>query len=269
METMDTFASHQERENSYLKKADRLKYEDLDWLQSKPSADTDLQFLLTYFADVEGQVFFYARDLMNTSSAQLQEVRNFLTIWSYQEYFHSLALRRYLDLCQENNPQDRDHALRMNITSSEKATDITGKLFSKLASTQYLALYLTWGSINEAMTMRGYHQIAQTTNCPLLSELCKRIAKQESFHFGWYYTKAKEQLARSATTQKIVRYLLSKAWTPVGVGVKTRDEFKTLISILYRSQDEREEIVRAIDQTIHQMPGLSGLNLFASYLSAL
>lgn len=84
---------YNEHENSYLKESDRLKMEDLDWShpQSKELSDDEV-FLLDYFADVEGQVFFYIRDLSNTSSARFEEVRNFLTIWSYQEYFHSVAL---------------------------------------------------------------------------------------------------------------------------------------------------------------------------------
>src|SRR5712675_2245619 len=98
---MEHIEIHTEHENSYLKKSDRLKTEDLDWSQTQnfyPSKDEI--FLLNYFADVEGQVFFYARDLMNTSSVRTAEVRNFLTIWSYQEYFHSVALRRYLKECK-------------------------------------------------------------------------------------------------------------------------------------------------------------------------
>jgi rubrerythrin len=256
-----------EHENAYLRKSDRLKIEDLDWSQaSQHLPSEDIIFLLNYFADVEGQVFYYARDLMNTSSAQAEEVRNFLTIWSYQEYFHSVALRRYLKECKQGIFDDRDKILRKKVSFEERFTDFAGFLFSNMASEIYLALYLSWGAINEAMTMRGYSQIAQTTISPVLSELCKRIAKQEAFHFGWYYTKAKEQLSRSDRTQKVVRYLLSKAWTPVGVGVKTKDEFKRIFSILFSDENKRVEIIEYIDNTvIDNMPGLSGLNLLSTY----
>ena len=263
---MQTNVTNNEHENSYLKKSDRLKMEDLDWSQCENSElSRDEAYLLDYFADVEGQVFFYARDLMNTSSVRFPEVRNFLTIWSYQEHFHSVALRRILRESKKEIIDNRDQLLRKKASFAEVLTDFAGHVFSKLFSKDYLALYLTWGAINEAMTMRGYSEIAQSTKHPVLAELCRRIAKQEAFHFGWYYTKAKEQLAQSSSTQKMVRYLLSKAWTPVGVGVKTREEFNQIMTILFAGDSKREEMVQFIDNSIHQLPGLSNLNLFAKY----
>jgi len=255
-----------EYDNGYLKKSDRLKIEDLDWSQcEKTELSANESYLLDYFADVEGQVFFYARDLMNTSSVRSEEVRNFLTIWSYQEHFHSVALRRFLKESSKEILENRDQVLRKKTSFAEILTDFAGLVFSKLFSKDYLALYLTWGAINEAMTMRGYTEIAQSTQNPVLAELCRRIAKQEAFHFGWYYSKAKEQLAKSSRTQRMVRFLLSSVWTPVGVGVKTREEFNKIMKILFEGRSKKEEMIVFIDNSIHQLPGLSNLNLFAKY----
>ncbi len=255
-----------ENENSYLKKSDRLKFEDLDWekIRDEKISDDDI-FVLTYFADIEGQTFFYARDLMNTSSVDSSEVRAFLTVWNYQEYFHSVALRRFMRESGREVSEERDQALRERTSLRDRLTDGASIVFSKLWPRKYLALYLTWGAINEAIAMRGYLQIANQTSSPVLSELCRRIAKQEAFHFGWYYTKAKDQLTKSKATQKFVAYALSKIWTPVGVGLRSRSDFERLYGLLFQDSQRKREIITFIDSTIHQLPGLANLNLFSTY----
>jgi hypothetical protein len=57
-------------------------------------------------------------------------------------------------------------------------------------------------------------------------------------------------------------------WTPVGAGVKTEEEVDALGLYLFGYDDEGREMVREIDATIAEIPGLERLTLVEDYLDA-
>jgi hypothetical protein len=107
--------------------------------------------------------------------------------------------------------------------------------------------------------------ILSTTQNPTLRLLCDRIAKQERRHFAWYFNSAKMRLAKSPRAQKLTRFLMERFWSPVGAGVKSKDEVKRLMRTLFPI-DRAWEMAEDVDAKIGSLPGLAGIRLMRPYM---
>jgi hypothetical protein len=63
-----------------------------------------------------------------------------------------------------------------------------------------------------------------------------------------------------------VRWILEAFWTPVGAGVKSEEEVDALVLYLFGFDDRGREMVREIDGTVAELPGLGGLTLLEDVL---
>ena len=60
---------------------------------------------------------------------------------------------------------------------------------------------MTWGAVNEWTTQAGYGRLAAKAKHPVLSELLRRIMRQEGRHIDFYALGARRRLADSATAR--------------------------------------------------------------------
>jgi hypothetical protein len=125
-----------------------------------------------------------------------------------------------------------------------------------------VALHMTWGAVNEWTTQAAYARLSQRAGHPVLSELTKRIARQEGRHIDFYATQAGDRLSDSAAAQRVVRWALRKLWRPVGSGIMPAAETAFVIRHLYGGP-EGAPFVDRIDKRIDALPGQSGLQLVA------
>jgi rubrerythrin len=252
--------------DKYLTTSEKIRTDDLDWEEARRARLTeDERFLLTYFADIEGQTIVYLRDFLHTRAALEPEVIAFLSIWNYEEFFHGRALARLLAECGHPLQEGRISQVRGGARLSERLEALAAAILSKLFPAEFPAVYMAWGAIQEATTLRGYEELLRTTENPVLAELCRRIAKQERRHFAWYFNGARELLAASARARKLTRWLLGMAWTPVGAGVKPPEEVARAICTLFPGATG-DELARMIDAKVSDLPGLEGLTLMGDYL---
>lgn len=248
-----------------VRSSEPLKFEDLAWDVAKTAGLTaEETTILDYFADVEGQTVFYLQEMLHTNVTASAEGLTFLTLWNYEEFFHGYALTHVLATCGTRRDMARKVAIRKKNALRIWLEDKTQRVLAALAPSAFFTLYATWGASQEYLTLHGYERLAATTKNPVLKELCERIAKQERRHFAWYYKTAAEGLAKSSLARKLVRFILTKAWTPVGVGVKTEAEAKELVSLLFPG-DVANKTFAAIDQKLSKLPGLEGTNVTQSY----
>ena len=61
-----------------------------------------------------------------------------------------------------------------------------------------VAVHMTWGAVNEWTTQAGYGRLAAKAEHPVLSELLRRIMRQEGRHIDFYAIGARQRLADSA-----------------------------------------------------------------------
>lgn len=250
----------------YLAHSARIQTDDLDWSEARESGlSGDESFILTYFSDIEGQTIFYLRDLLNTKVSKDTEATAFLTMWNYEEFFHGWALSHLLKECGTPLAKNRNAQVRMTSRISEAVLDFFGRVVSRILPDSFLALYMSWGAVNELTTLRGYERLRDGTENPVLKTLAERIAKQERRHFAWYFNSARERLLKSAWSRTFTRFMLRFFWTPVGVGVKEEKEAVRLIQALFPGKYSNE-MGEDVDGRIGALPGLEDISLMRRFL---
>lgn len=240
----------------------RVECEDLDWgLARRIGLTADEVESLGYFADVESQTVFYFLEVAKQKVARQPELLAFLTMWNYEEYFHSHAITRLLEECGADVPSaaERSQQNRGRARLKARVEDLVQSVLAALAPDTFVALWMTWGATQELLTAQAYEQIAATTGNPVAAELCRRIAKQERRHFAYYYNAAREQLDGRPVIQRVVRGIVQRFWTPVGNGVKTPIEAAEGAQKLF--PDNRfGEVMAIIDHRVGALPGMAGID---------
>jgi len=131
---------------------------------------------------------------------------------------------------------------------------------ASLAIREFVAVHMTWGAINEWSTQAGYARLIAHAEHPVLTQLLKRIMRQEGRHIDFYSSQASRRLASSAAARRVTRFALRRFWTPVGAGVMPEDEVRHLISYLF-GDDGGRAVAARIDRHVDRLPGLAGLRL--------
>jgi hypothetical protein len=119
---------------------------------------------------------------------------------------------------------------------------------------------MTWGAINEWTTQAGYSRLIQRAGHPVLSELLRRIMRQEGRHIDFYASQAEDRLGASRRAQRVTRFALRRFWHPVGTGVMPAAETDFVARHLFAGAEGRQA-ARRIDRRIDRLPGLAGLHL--------
>jgi hypothetical protein len=119
---------------------------------------------------------------------------------------------------------------------------------------------MAWGAINEWTTQAGYRRLIERADHPELTELLRRIMRQEGRHIDFYAGEARRRLASSARARRLTRSVLRRYWAPVGSGVMPAAEVGFLTQHLFGDERGRAVACR-LDRQIDRLPGLDGLHL--------
>ena len=252
----------------YKGRTDRLRWDDLD-LAAFAEDPLDPQTLraIEYMHDVELHTICYLRDLLVTPAHNDPDVTTFLSCWAYEELWHGEALGDVLAAHGRPAGAQRVSSLRQRLGVRDRIRPYVSALGSSIVGERLVALHMTWGAVNEWTTQAAYARLAQRANHPVLSELTKRIARQEGRHIDFYAAEARRRLGESEAARRIVRWALRRLWRPVGSGVMPKTETDFVIDHLYRGADAAPFIER-IDRRIDSLPGMAGLGLISSRVRA-
>jgi rubrerythrin len=240
----------------------RVEIEDLDWAAARRVGLTRAEVeSLHYFADIESQTVHYFLEVAKLKVARDPELLTFLTMWNYEEYFHSYALTRLMTECgvAVESATDRAQKVRASARLKAKLEDAGQVLIAKLAPETFVALWMFWGSLQECLTTQAYEELATSTQNPVLRELCRRIAKQERRHFAYYYGQARKKLEGRPLAQRFVRWIATRFYAPVGGGVKTDAEGARLVAQLFPN-DRIFEVMGYVERKLGLLPGMGGLD---------
>lgn len=243
---------------TYMRLAGSLDLDGIDFddFRDQPLAPEHLR-CLRYMHDVEHHTTCYLRNLLNTRAHHDPEITAFLTMWSFEEHWHGEALGRVLSAHGEG-PDHRVAAMRQRLGWRITASPLLWMAFSA-ATPHFLAVHMSFGVINEWTTQAGYSRLVQEAGHPTLSELVRRIMKQEGRHIDYYRSQAVERLAPAAA-QRTTRRMLRRLWQPVGAQVMPPEETRHLITTLFAGE-RGEHVAARIDRRIDALPGLDGLAL--------
>src|SRR5439155_25462323 len=117
------------------------------------------------------------------------EILTFLTMWNYEEYFHSYALTRLLTECgvAVESATDRSTKIRAGARFKARLEDLVQTMIARVMPRTFVALWMFWGALQECLTTQAYEVMPHNTQNPLLAEPCRRIAKHDRGHFAYYY----------------------------------------------------------------------------------
>lgn len=240
----------------------KIDFEDLDWDKARKVGLTKREVdSLVYFADIESQTVYYFLEVAKLQVARDPELLTFLTMWNYEEYFHSYALTRLLKECgvEVESATERSTKIRAGARFKAKLEDLIQTTIAKAVPKTFIALWMFWGALQECLTTQAYEELARTTKNPVLAELCKRIAKQERRHFAYYFGRAREKLEGKPRAQRFIRFLARQFYAPVGGGVKTDEEAARTVAGLFPGE-RVFEVMGYIEKRMAQLPGMAGLD---------
>jgi rubrerythrin len=246
----------------HLEVSNRVDIEDLDWDLARKHGLSDREVeSLKFFADIESQTVYYFLEVAKLQVARDPELLTFLTMWNYEEYFHSHAITRLMVECgvKLDTATERATKVRQNARFKAKFEDFAQTLMAKLMPQNFVALWMFWGALQECLTMQAYEEVIRQTQNPVLAEMFKRIAKQERRHFAYYFGQARQRLQGSESAQRFCRFIANKFYAPVGSGVKTDAESAELVARLFPN-DRILDVMSYIERRMAQLPGMAGLD---------
>jgi hypothetical protein len=255
--------------DSYKARAGRLDTEgiDLSAFSARPLSPAALR-CLRYMHDVEHHTVCYLRDLLMSPAHRDPEVTSFLACWVFEELWHGEAIGGVLEAHGEIAGSRRVAALRRRRRWGDTLGLVAHAAGAAVAGPSFVALHMSWGALNEWTTQAGYARLAQTEDHPVLSELLRRIMKQEGRHIDFYASEANRRLAASPRARRLTRQALRHLWRPVGSGVMPRPEVAFLVRHLFAGRDGMATAAR-IDRRVDQLPGLEGLGLLTGAVERL
>ena len=247
--------------DKYSETSVALTWQDLDLsdFATNPLPQASLR-ALRYMCDVEYHTVCYLRDLLVTPSHEEDDVSAFMTMWNREEFWHGEALAAVLGAHGITVDYDQLKATRLKLGWKDRLDPIKQSLLGNVVGKDFIAVHMTWGAANEWSAVAAYKRMAELEGHPVLAELLRRIAKQETRHVAFYTTQARARLESSRKAQILTRFALSAAWGPVGSTISDDAEVSHVFSHLF-SGDEGVREVRRLDEHISSLPGLSGLKI--------
>jgi hypothetical protein len=255
----------------YLRVCGATKPECFDWTASQPRLSDDALFTIAYMMDIESHTIVYLRDLLSTRVVRDNEVTTFLSCWAYEEFFHSLLLRRFLATQDVAIEDQRFADLRSRTSLADRFIRPGIAILSRLTR-HFPAVHMTFGAINEISTLTGYQALISRTDFthdrsdsqrPLLTTILERIIKDERRHFAFYFNQARRRL-RVPAARRLTALLVRNFWTPVGVTVRGDLAMRRVCAYLFPG-DRGVERLGAVDKSIARLPGLEWFDLGARY----
>jgi rubrerythrin len=247
--------------------SNRVDIEDLDWdLARKHGLSPREIESLRCFIDVESQTVYYFLEVAKLEVARDPDLLTFLTMWNYEEYFHSLAITRLLKECgvEIDDPTARSTKVRANALIKAKIEDFAQTAMAKLVPQRFVALWMFWGALQECLTMQAYEAVIRDTNNPVLAEMFRRIAKQERRHFAYYFGQARDRLANNKANQRFCRFIAQRFYSPVGSGIKTEEQIAGQMGRIF-PRERLFEVMSYIERRMAQLPGMAGLDSLTRY----
>jgi len=211
----------------------------------------------------------YLRELLTTGIVREVDVTAFLSCWAYEEFFHSLLLRRFLGQQGVEINDRRFSELRRRRSLADQVIVPIARLVSRVTR-HFPAVHMTWGAINEFSTLTGYQAVIRQTDPgaagrepSLLTTILERIIKDERRHFAFYFNQARARL-RPVAARRLTSFLLRRFWTPVGVTVRGDESMRRICAFMF-PDDAGLSALAKLDSKIRALPGLEWFNLGRRY----
>ena len=221
----------------YLRNSKKVDLGGIDWdgIPDHPLSDGDVM-CLHYMMDIEAHTVIYLRDLLATRAAADPQITAFLSLLGVRGAVARRGFLRLPALLRDRGPGraeaprrlDPDahppHALARTAGRAGvgNGLGLVPTMLGSMLTRDFAAIHMMWGAVNELTTLTAYHALIRRCDHPVLHQMLRKVIQDERRHFAFYRAQAKARLQRSRAARRLVRWVLSSLWTPVGAGVKSR-----------------------------------------------
>jgi rubrerythrin len=225
--------------------------------------------VLVYMRDVESFTEVYYQELLRTPTCRNPHIRKFMDRWSVEENEHANLLNRFLNEAGVPTSDDwwrkAQAAIPFSYTVQSRIASAITRVFGK----HFSGVHMAWGAINEMTTLQGYRRLWQLAQHPVLEQLLRAIAQEESIHSSFYWHIARLRLKQSGLTRTLSRFVIDKFWTPVGQGAKPQHETDYVIATLFKGLSGVHQFEKTVGQRLESLPGLSGLKVVTERIASI
>lgn len=252
----------------YACTSEGVRWDDLDLgeFESHPLSEDALR-CLRYMSDVETHTVCYLRDLLVTPSHADPNVTTFLTMWNVEEYWHGELLDQVLAVHGVETGREHTMRVRRRLGFKDRIAPIQQSILANVIGEDFVATHMSWGALNEWCAHSAYTSMAEKEQHPLLTEILRRIAKQETRHVAFYTSQARERLARSNKARRVTRFALDKTWGIVGSSIMPDEEVRHMLRYLYDGPQGLAAVRRIDAKVDSSLPGQAGLRLVERQLA--
>jgi hypothetical protein len=255
--------------DTYKDRAGRLDTNGIDFAAfgERPLTPEALR-CLEYMHDVELHTVCYLRDLLQSRAHREPDITSFLACWVFEELWHGEAIARVLAAHGRPAGSARVAPLRANRRRREARERLIHLVSATLVGEPFVAVHMAWGAVNEWSTQAGYARLARRAQHPVLTELLRRIMRQEGRHVDFYAAEAARRLQADRRARALTRLALRRFWRPVGSGVMPDTEVAFLVRYLF-GDPEGCVAAERVDRHVDRLPGLGGLRLIKGSVEGL
>ena len=225
--------------------------------------------VLIYMRDVESFTEVYYKELLRTPTGRNPNIRKFMDRWGVEEMEHAHLLNRFLNEAGVPTSDKWWDEAKASIPRSYTIENYIGALIMKLFGRHVSGVHMVWGAINEITTLQGYRRLWKLAGHPVLEQLLRAIAQEESIHSNFYWQVARLRLEGSDFTRTLSRFMIEKFWTPVGQGPKPQTETDYVIATLFNGISGVKVFEKNVTQRMQRLPGFADLKVVTERIAAI
>jgi hypothetical protein len=214
--------------------------------------------VLLYMRDIESFTELYYRELLRTPTGKDPVIRKFMDRWNEEEAEHGQLLNRFLNEAGVETSADWRLEAKSKIPLRYTVEYFITPYITNLFGRYFTGAHMVWGTINEFTTLQAYRRLWQLAGHPVLEQLLRGIAQEESIHAKFYWSIARLELKRSRPSSLIARFIINSYWKPVGHGTKPQAEEDFIIATLFGGAEGVDFFDRGVNQRLEQLPGFAG-----------
>jgi rubrerythrin len=244
--------------------------EQIQWNEiSKHPLSKDFIPVLLYMRDVESFTEIYHDELLRTPTGKDPVIRKFMERWSVEENQHAELLNRFLNEAGVPTSDNWWNEAKAAIPRRYKFENDVVMRITNCFGRYFSGAHMVWGAVNEMTTLQGYRRLWKLAGHPVLEQLLRGIAQEESLHSHFYWSIARLKLKESKFSRGLARFVIDKFWTPVGQGAKPQGETNYLISTLFEGESGISAFNRNVGERMQQLPGFAGLKTVSERVAAI
>lgn len=231
---------------------------------STVSAQPNVKFATVFraLADVEGDSLFMRRKLGRVGILRNTVLDEFTIAWSAEESEHSRALTRVASL------YGVDKGIQSHDLLYRDKRSVLGSVASHIARlypTGMTAAYLALGVAQEYTALTIYNHLAKAVDCKEVSELLRRLSRQEGRHMRFYRVGAEALLGAAPLSQRFVKAALERYWRPVGIDLLGWERWIAAFGPFLAETSFRNEMLE-LDGIVGNLPGMAGTSLMETFI---